>query len=1170
MLDSMEETDPMMASRSVHPTEQTLLAYGLGHLDDASAESVHDHLESCSDCRRRLAELSSDRVLGRPREVQGRPRSPGPLMSSTAGLSILAAGAAGSPPPPPASTLPPGLADHPDYEITRELGRGGMGVVYLARNRLMGRMEVLKVVGSHLTNRGAGLDRFLGEIRNAARLHHPNIVTAYSALRIGESLVLAMEYVEGLDLSRLVKAKGQLPVVHACNYTQQAALGLQHADEHGMVHRDIKPSNLMLTRQGDRALIKVLDFGLAKVRSEGAVDVSLTHEGQMLGTPDYIAPEQIRDARRADIRADIYSLGCTLYYLLTGGPPFRGECLYDILQAHQSMEAMPLNLKRPEVPMELAALVAKMMAKDPERRFQRPRDVARALAPFFKKGTLALQSPEAEVSHGGQSGSIRPVRGVVSAPSQPVTNDAGPRAQREGVARPSAPETEWSSRIDRREAERTRDEAQALAPTRRPRWLRASVAGGVLLLALFVAWAGVVRVKTSNGTIELVNLPKDADVFIDGEKVAVTWPGGGKPAVISVTAAKHKVSVKKDGLEFSSAEMTVRAGGKEEFIVRLVPPAASPAVKGKTDESPTRPESEGNIRGEVPPDLALEGVNKRGAPGSDVEGPAAGPVVRRETLPLSAPTLADRPVFSPFVETMSTRGRFQRLFNGKDLTGWKTHPNQKGNWHVANGVLIGSGPALSHLYTERGDFSDFHLRVEARFNQGGSSGVYLRCPFGPSLPSSEDPKWPDGFEATINNARVVRHITGGIYPGVGEDVFIDNPPDVPSGQWFTMEVIADGNALGVRLNGKPCAYKFARNRLHRTGHIALQQYSPKTVIEFRTIDIKELNRPDQKDSREIRRWPGMADPVTRVAFSPDGLGILSGGNAMEVMTKPGGGRFIWYNHGYALRLWAVASGRNLLAKQGDGWMAGALAFSSDSRYAASSEVSLSEQPILIWDLKAAKCIQKCILNDKRRKVAGTALSFSPDDRRVMAASTNGVVRVWDLVTGQEQPPITLNTGPISQDEFPVTAFTSDRQHLATGSRTGVVEFWELDSGKKLQAFAGHAGGVRSVACSANGRLVLSAGNDSTVRLWDVAGGKELKQLMSDDRRVRCVAFSPDSRRALSAGLDGPIHLWDLASGKEVCRLEGHTMGVNSVAFSPDGRWAVSGSQDTTVRLWQLP
>jgi len=373
----------MDTTSKLHPTDQTLRSFGLGMLDDASGELVQKHLEGCPDCRRHVAEVTSDTFLDRLRNAQDEPTSPPPFGSSLAGLSRLTT-EAGSAERPPDSALPPGLARHPDYEVIRELGQGGMGVVYLAQNKLMKRKEVLKVVGSHLINRPGVMDRFLTEIGNAGQLHHANIVTAYAALRLGESIVFAMEYVEGLDLSKLVKARGPLPVAHACNYIHQAALGLEHAHEQGMVHRDIKPSNLMLSRHGNRAMIKVLDFGLAKVKSEGMVEGGLTHEGQMLGTPEYVAPEQTIDARNADIRADIYSLGCTLYYLLTGGPPFQANSLYELLQAHHSMDAMPLNLARPDVPVEVAAIAAKMMAKEPERRFQAPLEVANSLRPFFK------------------------------------------------------------------------------------------------------------------------------------------------------------------------------------------------------------------------------------------------------------------------------------------------------------------------------------------------------------------------------------------------------------------------------------------------------------------------------------------------------------------------------------------------------------------------------------------------------------------------------------------------------------------------------------------------------------------------------------------------------------------------------------------------------------------
>ncbi len=484
----------MSARPDLHPTDQTLHAYGLGKLDDPTAESVNKHLESCPTCRRRVAELTSDSFLGRLRDAQARPESHAPLISSTAGRSLLDGGGA-SPQPPPASTLPPGLADHADYEVIRELGRGGMGVVYLAQNRLMGRLEVFKVVSSHLVDRSGVLDRFLAEIRNAAKLHHPNVVTAYSALRVGESLVLAMEYVDGLDLARLVKSYGVLPVANACNYVHQAALGLQHAHEHGMVHRDIKPGNLMLARQGSRALIKVLDFGLAKVKSEGPTDRTLTHEGQMLGTPDFIAPEQIVNARKADIRADIYSLGCTFYYLLTGGPPFHGDSLYEILQAHHSMEATPLNLARPEVPMELAVVVGKMMAKEPERRFQEPKQVAQALMPFFKKGATGSVGSKPEISQAGQTNAGRPV----SVPIQPAT-DAGRAAVRaEKAAEPIPAETPWKSLIEFREEERPIHSAPAIDPEQRPLWKKWAIALAASLFGLIALGVIIITTRDKKG-----------------------------------------------------------------------------------------------------------------------------------------------------------------------------------------------------------------------------------------------------------------------------------------------------------------------------------------------------------------------------------------------------------------------------------------------------------------------------------------------------------------------------------------------------------------------------------------------------------------------------------------------------------------------------------------------
>ncbi len=315
----------------------------------------------------------------------------------------------------------------PGYEIQGELGRGGMGVVYLATHVLMKRPEVLKVVNKALLDGSPDMaERFLREIQAAARLDHENVVKAHSALRVGDLLVFAMEYVEGEDLAKLVRRQGPLPVAHACHYVSQAAMGLQHAHEKGMVHRDIKPHNLILTRRGKRHVVKILDFGLAKaVRGEETVTY-LTASGAVLGTPAFMAPEQAQDAASADIRTDIYSLGCTLYFLLTGAPPFAGNSYFALMKAHESAEAPSLSQLRAAAPAELAAVAAKMLAKEPARRYQQPIEVAKALAPLIKAAAQLPKGKPLPASRkaisGTTTGNSQPP-GLPSSPSSPSLLD---------------------------------------------------------------------------------------------------------------------------------------------------------------------------------------------------------------------------------------------------------------------------------------------------------------------------------------------------------------------------------------------------------------------------------------------------------------------------------------------------------------------------------------------------------------------------------------------------------------------------------------------------------------------------------------------------------------------------------------------------------------------------
>ncbi len=483
----------MDTSSRRHPDAHELQSLALGRLDESPAAALYDHLGGCSDCRRRLADVRSGTFLGGPRDVKGQPESPSMAVSKLTDFSRLAVQPMPVE-PPPTPTLQQGLVDHPDFEIIRELGRGGMGVLYLAENRLMQRKEVLKVVSADLINGPDALERFQREIRSAASLHHTNIVTAYSAFRAGESFVFAMEYVEGYDLAQLVRGRGPLTVAHACSFVYQAALGLQYAHTKGMVHRDIKPSNLIVTREEKKAIVKVLDFGLAKITSAGQGHSSLTHAGQILGTPEYIAPEQIRNSQAADIRADVYSLGCTLYHLLAGRPPFAGDSMWALCHAHLSIDAEPLNRVRPEVPVELANIVARMMAKDPQQRFQDPQDVSQALTPFFKKASAAIESSNSNGAEAGQWTAIQMARTAVPPLPEPTANTDHPFAH--SAVKACAPDAAWDSLIAARQSDRSREEKGSFAARRRSAlvWLAAAV--GVLVLGPLVAWRLVLTAKT--------------------------------------------------------------------------------------------------------------------------------------------------------------------------------------------------------------------------------------------------------------------------------------------------------------------------------------------------------------------------------------------------------------------------------------------------------------------------------------------------------------------------------------------------------------------------------------------------------------------------------------------------------------------------------------------------
>ncbi len=264
------------------------------------------------------------------------------------------------------------------YTILDKIGAGGMGQVFKAQHRRMDRLVAIKMLPASFTKDASAIARFERETKAAAKLLHSNIVTAFDADQAGGVCFLVMEYVEGIDLAQRVQQQGRLSVDQAVEYILQAARGLEYAHKKGIVHRDIKPANLLLDAEGT---VKILDMGLARLNDpSAAAQDGLTQSGQVMGTVDYMAPEQAFDTRHADARADIYSLGCSLYRLLVGENVYGGETLVQKLLNHREAPIPDLRAKRPDVPRRLDAVFQRMVAKKPEKRFQTMSEVAAALA----------------------------------------------------------------------------------------------------------------------------------------------------------------------------------------------------------------------------------------------------------------------------------------------------------------------------------------------------------------------------------------------------------------------------------------------------------------------------------------------------------------------------------------------------------------------------------------------------------------------------------------------------------------------------------------------------------------------------------------------------------------------------------------------------------------------
>jgi formylglycine-generating enzyme required for sulfatase activity/serine/threonine protein kinase len=476
------------------------------------------------------------------------------------------------PAPPPPNASPKSQLG--EYRLLAKLGSGGMGTVYKARHTKLEKTVALKVLAKGSLVDSEAIARFEREMKAVGQLNHPNIVQAHDAREIGGTRFLVMEYVDGVNLAKLVDACGPLPVADACELVRQTALGLDHAHQHGLVHRDIKPSNLMLDSQGQ---VKILDLGLAMFQPgqlSGAERI--TASGQAMGTIDYMAPEQALASRDVDIRADLYSLGCTLYKLLSGHAPFSGPKYQDVvnkLAAHAREPVRPIRKVRADVPAELAAVLDRLLAKDPAARFATPAEVVQVIAPFAAGAKLTPLVARA----GALASTIAAPSPIATAASSAhVETLSNLASQSQSITRPRLNLAGW------------------LPPRfHTPGWLAVAAGGGAALVLLTV-----VILLRKDGKQTRIEVP-------DGSKVTISAKGDVDvtlPKEEGTEAQRHK------GTEGSGKPGSERSG--QQAVVS--PPLPPGEGRGEGASSTTSPIA--NPQSPVPP-LAIAPFDEKKAKG---------------------------------------------------------------------------------------------------------------------------------------------------------------------------------------------------------------------------------------------------------------------------------------------------------------------------------------------------------------------------------------------------------------------------------------------------------------------------------------------------------------------------------------------------------------------------
>lgn len=1072
------------------PDRESLAAWSLGCLEESRLEEIAEHISSCDSCLSTLEglELPADRIVEEVRRPEIAGAAFKPIGDGTAEMcrspreDEAEAGAGFVVPTAPAPGDRVG-----SYEILEELRRGGMGVVYRARHTRLGRVVALKVLPPAQFRDPRAVARFRREMQSAGAIDHPNVVRVSDAGEAGGVHYLAMEFIDGDDLDRLVRRGGALPVAMACGIVRQVAQALEHIQRKGLVHRDVKPSNIMMTRDGH---VRLLDLGLALLRDGYGDGSEITASGLLLGTAAYMAPEQASDPRQVDIRADLYSLGCTLYFLLAGRPPFGGKdhgSPLRTLMAHAQEPAPSIASVRPEVPGSLIVVIERLMAKDTADRFQSPAEVVAALGPFCEEG------PGLAVSADPESTAVQ-------------------------VSPASAPQHHPGRRL--------------------PPWKTKTLVALATIGALFVLWQIVIIIRDRNGKERRI-------VVEEGHTVIITETGGEKaPAPSPAASPKPATEASTTGVSTARSHSAF-----PDLIIEPEPVKLRPGEPMSAEALVQRPPALTGVRS-----WTIETSRNRGNLGPLAYSPDGrrlaisghDGVVR--ILDAATGSLQRMLIghAGPVHDLAWHRAGRILASGGEDMTVrlWDTESSRlllrlEGQQHPV-GTLAWSPDGTELATGSGGEVLVWEARTGRVVERiGGQAGYPWQslawAPDGKTIVLKNGETrwaiWDRSAQLHKADFDVGKRINRLTFSPDGTTLAISCTDqnlvelwDVGAGRRIrSME-----QNYPVALAFSPAGSSLAVGQLYRTAIC-----DPATGKEIRSLPNASLIfsanlawSPDGKHLAEHAHqsnWIGIWEvgtgrrerniqgylAIDSVAWSPDAVTIVGAtgnftgfwetatgrlqgvsSNQPGMMAISPDGRKIAYGRHDVVRIEELAT-RQEVACLRRGAQTQTLAWSPDSKRLAIGEVAA----LRVMDAVTGTAI---CWSDGQNAPAN-AVAWSPDGR-LLAASDGGRVRIFDADSGK---PIRTVEG----DESHVFALLwwPDGKRLAAGDFKGRIRIWEADTGRLRETWGKKDQPVASLAWRPGGRTIVSSGfgdfRGSTFDEWEAASGRLLRSRMLKGRQV---------------------------------------------------------------------